>query len=122
MATWYQRYPSRWILEARMLRESYPRARLVNKDGLMRVWLLVRGKKRLYLCELIYPHNFPYVGMTGNILSPEIRSKIHRFRDGSICLYEPKDVGPETTAVIYVRWFQDWIKNHENGWKGVPKH
>lgn len=110
---WYDQHRERFALEARLLKRAYPEAKLVKKGGLMRVWLRIRGRLRVYESELIYPLRFPFEPMKAYMLSPRIDSKFHQFNDGRLCLHEPEDVGPQTTAIVYIGWLNGWIDRYE---------
>jgi hypothetical protein len=110
---WFDSHPDRLAIEKRLLKQHYPGVALVKKDGLLRIWISIRGRSAVYRCELVYPPRFPFQPMHVYIREPRVRSRFHQFKDGSPCLHRHGDVGPETTAVVYIRWLEEWIRRYE---------
>lgn len=60
----------------------------------------------------------PLAEPTIRILSPELEKspKIHRYRDGSLCLYFPPDDSWKTNDLIYkklIPWTAEWLLYYE---------
>lgn len=113
--TWYEKRSDRLAIEQRLIRKNFPQAKVVKKDGMIRVWLRLRGRKNLYRCELVYPKRFPLdPHIKTYVHAPRLRASPHQFTDGHLCFYHAEDVGPETTAVVHIKWLQGWIERYEN--------
>lgn len=113
MKHWFDRHPDRLRVEASLVGRVYPEAKMVKKDGQIRVLVNIRGGDHTYRCELVYPRQFPNTAIEVYIRSPEVKSKFHQYPNGRLCLNEPHDVNPSTTALVYLEWTRGWIKRYE---------
>jgi len=111
---WYQANPERFEIEKRLLAKYHPGAKVVIKDGKVRVIKRFRTRKATYTIEGIFAADHPYSEMRFYVRKPRIRkSPLHRYDKGRLCLNDPNDVGPETTAKVYLDWAVDWLLTYE---------
>jgi len=118
---WYQSNPARLEMEKGLLGRSHPGVKLVIKNGKMRVVTELRTGKAQYLIEAIFPNNFPYSAMEVYVREPRLESPPHVYGENRLCLHECNDIGPETTAKIYLDWTKQWIATYEKWLDGDRK-
>ncbi len=118
---WYQRDPGRYAIEKRLLAKFHRGAKIKIEGGKMSVFKKVVGRKDTYLVETIFSSQHPYSPMQVHVRQPCLkRSSPHKFFGSHICIHGTNDVGPETTAKVYLDWAVQWIKTYENWLDGKP--
>lgn len=113
---WYKRNPARFECELALLKRHYPKTRFFNQKGKLTIYLKIPGKKDNYLAKVIYPDDFPYEQPKAYIVEPKIDNlyeKIHMFRDGSLCLARPEQMGPQTSGKVICDWVRKWLESYE---------
>lgn len=118
---WYQLDNKRFELEKELLRRYYPGSKIIIEHGIARVEKALISRQDVYLLKGIYPSTFPYSPMHVYIDSPDLeKTPPHLFNEGRLCLHGPNDVGPQTSAKIYLDWAKQWILIYERWLRGVP--
>ena len=80
----------------------------------MRVEKTFRTSRNTYLIRACYTDSHPYSAMVVRIVQPPIKGRPpHYFSDGSLCLHDDKDVGPQTTTKVYLDWALQWVLCYE---------
>jgi len=111
---WYESNPARFEMEKRLLARFHPGVKIIKKSGKMHVLKKFRTRKDTYLLDAIFPDRFPYSSVQVFVRQPRLKkSPPHQFSGGQICLHGSRDVGPETTAKVYLDWAVQWIKTYE---------
>jgi hypothetical protein len=118
---WYEANKTRFEIEKRLLAQFHPGTRIIIKNGKMKLEHRIAIGRNSYLVEGIFADNHPYSSMQFFVRQPSIRkSSPHRFCDGEICTHGPDDIGPETTAKVYLDWAGDWLRTYEKWLDGEP--
>jgi hypothetical protein len=118
---WYELNPERMAIEKRLLAEHHRGVVLTIKHGRMHVIKPIRGRYSTYTVQGTFADEHPYAPMQFVVVKPPLRgTPPHRFMGGQLCLHGPGDVGPETTAKIYVDWAEQWIQTYEDWLDGKP--
>jgi hypothetical protein len=113
---WYERNPQRFEAEINLIKQNHPGARIFIQRGKVTIYLKVTENKNRYLAEIVYPEDFPYKQPRACIIKPQLpnlHEKIHRFRDGSLCLARPEQMGPQTSGKVICDWVKGWVKAYE---------
>lgn len=111
---WWESNPERFAIEKRLLTQFHPDVKLVIQDGRMRVLKNIVTGKDNYLLEAKFDDHHPYSPMSVYIRKPRLEnSPPHSFSDGGLCLHGYNEVGPETTAKIFIDWACQWVKIYE---------
>jgi hypothetical protein len=111
---WYELNPGRFEIEKRLLARYHPGSKLVIEGGRVKVTRQVVTHRDTYVVEGKFADDHPYSDMRWRVLKPTIRgSPPHRYDEGELCLHEPGETGPETTAKIYLDWATQWILTYE---------
>jgi hypothetical protein len=111
---WYERNPGRFTVEKRLLAKYHPGSRIIIEGGKMRVEKTFRTSRNAYLIRACYTDEHPYSAMVVRIVQPPIKGRPpHCFSDGSLCLHDDKDVGPQTTSVVFLDWAVQWVLCYE---------
>ena len=114
---WYEQNPARFEIEKRLLARHHHGAIIVIKNGRVRVLKKVVGRKDTYSVEAIFSNQHPYSAMEVYIRCPRIKGNPpHMYSKERLCLHDTGDVGPETTAKIYLDWTVQWVMTYE-GWR-----
>jgi len=118
---WYTNNPTRFEMEKHLLSRHHPGAKIIIEDGRVRVLKQFKTRRDTYLIEGEFPTNFPYSPMAVYIRSPALKkSPPHRYSGNQLCLHGSNDVGPETTAKVFLDWTIQWIRIYEQWLKGKP--
>jgi len=118
---WYELDPVRMEIEKRLLAQHHPGGKLIIRNGQVRFKKNIRGRKNTYCVEAIFSDRYPYSPMEVYIRQPSLdESCPHRFSGSHLCLHDSGDVGPETTAKIYLDGTIQWIKTYEKWLDGIP--
>ncbi len=117
---WFQSNPARFEMEKRLLARSHRGVKIVIESGKMRVVMGLRTRRAEYLIEAIFPRNFPYSAMEVYVRKPRLQSPPHLYGEDRLCLHDDDEVGPETTAKIYLDWTKQWIATYERWLDGEP--
>ena len=65
--------------------------------------------------KIVYPQDYPYAPAEAYVLHPTIESPIHQYKDGQLCLFNPKDGTnygwnpSKGTAVTVTSWAIQWL-------------
>lgn len=111
---WYETNRTRFEIEKQLLARHHPGSKIIIKNKQMSVLKPVKTRKDCYLVEAIFGSHHPYSNMKVFVREPGLRnSPPHRFSGGELCLHGSDDVGPETTAKVYLDWAVQWIKTYE---------
>jgi hypothetical protein len=111
---WYESNPIRFEIEKRLLARYHHGSRIIIEKGKMKVQKRFHGSKEVYLVEGIFSDRHPYSPMNFYIKEPRLKnSPPHKFSDGWLCLHGSDDVGPETTAKVYMDWAIQWLQTYE---------
>ena len=114
MAKWYERDPARFEIGKRLLAQFHPGMKLVIQKGILRFRKQVVTARNTYQVEGIFGASHPYDPMAIFIRHPPLKQNPpHRFSGGRICLHGQGDIGPETTAKMYLDWTIQWLKTYE---------
>ncbi len=113
MTPWYKRLPERLRLETKLVKKVYPSARFVQNKGLLEIYVNIRGRRRTYTAQVVYPHDFPYRPPVAYIVRPKLLHEPHMYRGGALCLYDAPDVGPQTSGKVVIDWVCGWIRSYE---------
>ena len=123
---WYTNNPVRFEMEKHLLGRHHPGVKIIIKDGRTQVLKQLKTHQDTYLIEGEFPNNFPYSPMKVYIRNPVLKgSPPHQYNGDLLCLHGPNDVGPETTAKVYLDWAIQWIRTYErwlNGEVWPPKN
>lgn len=118
---WFKTNRSRFIAEKVLLARFHPGAKMVIKNSRMSVFKQIVTSKDIYLIEAQYSDKHPYRPMNVFIREPRLKkSPPHQYIKGQLCLHDLRDVGPETTAKIYLDWAKQWIGIYERWLEGEP--
>ena len=118
---WYKANPTRFEMEKMLLAKHHPGVKLIIEHGKVRVLKRFRTRKDIYHIEGIFPDKFPYAPLRVFVRKPALRkSPPHRYGGGQLCLHGSRDIGPETTAKVYLDWAVQWLKIYEKWLKGKP--
>ena len=118
---WYKQDPLRFEVEKRLLARHYPGAKLVIKGGAASIHLRIVTKKDTYHLEAVFGSRHPYSSMAVYVHRPRLKGNPpHRYPSKSLCLNGSRDVGPETTAKVYLDWAVQWINAYEQWRAGKP--
>jgi len=90
---WYEAKKGRLLTERDVMRERFPRFRLVqNSDGsLSWVGVLTPVEGSSYLVELRYPPNYPFEAPAAYVLRPRLEPSPHRLGGERLCLMHLSD-------------------------------
>jgi hypothetical protein len=111
---WYQSNPVRFEIEKRLLAKYHPGSRIIIENGEMKVQKRFLGSKWQYFIEGIFSDRHPYSSMKFYIKEPRLKnSPPHRYSGSELCLHGSDDIGPETTAKVYMDWAIQWIQTYE---------
>jgi len=111
---WYKSNPERLAIEKRLLAQYYPGSKLIIKHGEMKVVKRLITLKNTYLIEGVFEDNHPYAAMRFYVRQPRLKNlPKHMYSTKELCLHDPDDVGPETTAKVYLDWAIQWIHFYE---------
>ena len=112
---WYDLNPERLAIEKRLLARHHRGVQLQIEKARMHVVKRIRGRYGTYVVQGTFADQHPYSPMQFKIVSPPLKgTPPHRFPEGELCLHGPGEVGPETTAKIYLDWAQQWIQTYED--------
>ena len=118
---WYERNPERLAIEKRLLAAYHRGVKMCIKHGQIHVIKSIAGRYGTYVVRGTFSDQHPYAPMEFEIVSPALkRSPPHRYTGGQLCLHDPGDVGPETTAKVYLDWAEQWIQIYEDWLDGKP--
>lgn len=111
---WYQTNRNRFEIERQFIGKHHPGSKIIIKNGQASVLKAFKTRKDCYLVEAIFSKRHPYSAMRVFIREPALKgSPPHKFSSGELCLHGADDVGPETTAKVYLDWADQWIKAYE---------
>ncbi len=117
---WYKSNPVRFEMEKRLLARFHPGVKIIIEKGEMRVIMKFRARKATYFIEGFFPRDFPNSPLDVYVREPRLKSSPHQYSRGRLCLHDDDDVGPETTAKIYMDWTKQWIATYERWLEGIP--
>ena len=118
MPEWYEQDPGRLAVEKHLMMRHYPQSVLVKLGGLIRSCINIEGEFACYRLEVVLPKRFPCNQPKAFIRAPNLKSGcLHRFPDGSLCLYHGSEAGRQTSvkvitdwSVMYVAAYEKWVK------------
>lgn len=110
--------------EQKALNEFYPNMSfqyMEKKEKLcVTGWIKSTWWKKNYRLLFIYPDNYPYEPPRAYILEPAVKSDVHQFKDGELCLFHKDAIGAGktwdpyvNTIVLAISWSILWI----NAWE-----
>ncbi len=118
---WFKNNPQRFEVEKKLLVRFHPGVKIIIKDGQMSVLKELVTSKDIYLIEAKYSDRHPYSPMKVFIREPYLKNTPpHQYGEGRLCLHDENDVGPETTAKLYLDWAEQWIHIYERWLEGKP--
>ncbi len=118
---WYESNPERFEIEKRLLARHHRGSTLIIQGGEVKLAKRVTTQRGTYDVEGVFADGHPYTPMCFFIRYPRLRgSPPHRYDDGRLCLHEPGQAGPETTAKVYLDWTIQWIRIYERWLDGTP--
>lgn len=116
---WHELNPSRLAIEKRLLAQYHSGAKIIIKGGKMRVIKQIVTSRNTYLIEAIFADRHPYSPMQVYIREPRLKKKPeHMYSGGQLCLHKSNEVGPGTTAKVYLDWTVQWILTYERWLEG----
>ena len=68
---------------------------------------------RSYEIAIVLPSSYPNEAPKAYPVSPKLRSDVHMYPDGSMCLSLPEDWSAEKTVVTVIGWISHWLHNYE---------
>ena len=110
---WYEKNKERFLIEKKLFRRHYPQAIIIINNKRVIVFKKVLGKKHSYLIKIVYPRDFPNSQPRAYIVKPHIKKVHHQFSDSELCLYDSREVGPQTSGKVICDWCVRWIKAYE---------
>ena len=114
---WYSLNKPRFEIEKKLLREHHSQVELhvpKKAGGCVTLHKKVRTSRDVYHLEGKFAHNHPYSPMTFKITQPKLKYNTpHCFSSGVLCLHRDNEVGPQTTAKVYLDWAIQWIQTYE---------
>lgn len=111
---WYTDDPIRFEMEKRLIAKKHKSIRMVIEDSKVRVELIIIASHSSYVLAGFFPDDFPYSPMRFYVRSPKLKKNTpHIYMNGMLCLHGEDDVGPETTAKVYIDWAKQWIEAYE---------
>ena len=111
---WYELNPERFAVEKLLLAQHHKGARIIIEKGKIRVEKPYHTRKACYNIRANFSKEHPYSPMIVHVTEPRIKgSPPHYFVGGRLCLHASNNVGPETTAKVYLDWAQQWIDYYE---------
>ena len=118
---WHRSNPIRFELEKRLLAQCHPGVKMIIKNGRVKILKRIKTRKNTYHVEARCPKDFPYSPIKVFVREPRLKeSSPHRYSESQLCLHGPGDVGPETTAKVYLDWAVQWIRIYERWLDGKP--
>jgi hypothetical protein len=118
---WYELNPERLAVEKRLLAKHHRGTQMRIEKAGIHIIKRIHGRYRTYKVKGIFANSHPYSPMQFYVVKPALKQGTpHRFTDGQLCLHTSADVGPETTAKVYLDWAQQWIKTYEDWLDGKP--
>lgn len=118
---WFKDNPQRFEVEKKLLAWFHPGVKIIIKDGQMSVFKKFTTYKNSYLIKAKYSDRHPYSPMEVSIREPHLeKTPPHQYEEGRLCLHGTSDVGPETTAKVYLDWTEQWIRNYERWLEDKP--
>lgn len=118
---WYETNKTRFEIERRLLGQFYPDTKIIIEKGIVTLQKRIAAGRNLYLVEGTFANNHPYSSMRFFVRQPHLRnSPPHRFPGDEICTHGLDDIGPETTAKVYLDWAKGWLETYERWLNGVP--
>lgn len=113
---WYERNKHRLALELGLLRRHHRDARILIDQNRLVVFKKIYHR-RTYLVKMTYPRNFPYAQPKVFVVKPSVRTH-HQWKDDSLCLFKPNQVGPKTSGKVILDWTIKFLKEYEEGRTG----
>ena len=111
---WYKDDPVRFELEKGLINEYHRGVQMFIQNGKVRIEFSIRTTRTTYHLVGHFPDKFPYKPMEFYVKKPRLkRSSPHRYGDGMLCLHTSNDVGPQTTAKVYIDWAKQWVATYE---------
>jgi len=118
---WFESNPERLEIEKRLLARYHPGTKIIKKHGKLKVVKRVVTTRNTYIVEGVFADRFPYAPMKVYLRKPRLkRSPPHRYSSKHLCLHKRNDVGPQTTAKVYLDWAVQWICTYERWLDGEP--
>jgi hypothetical protein len=118
---WFELNPQRFEIEKCLLAQYHPGSKLIKKHGKLKVTKHLITDLDTYIIEGVFSDRHPYLPMDVYIREPPLEgSPPHRYSTEHICIHGPGDVGPETTAKVYLDWAVQWINTYERWLNGEP--
>ena len=118
---WYKLNPYRFEMEKVILKKKKKGAKIEIEDGVVQVTKFFKTGRHKYLIRGMFPDMFPYSPLQVFIDKPALKkSPPHLYKEGCLCLHGPDDVGPQTTAKVYLDWAEQWILTYERWLREIP--
>ncbi len=117
---WYETQRDRLSIEEDAMNKKFPGFELEMQDDGTLYWHgtlpghIDKNKRDEIVIE--YPANYPYEAPQSFIVYPDIDLSPHRYKNGSICLFDNEETRwryDSYTAVIIVAWTAAWIACQE---------
>ena len=133
---WYERDPSRLVLEQQAMRDRFPRFQMARDQGeIMWVGPIRTPKGNVYQVAIKYPPAFPERPPDAYPVDPAIAvyksgwsgALEHQYADGRMCLYFPgdrnlqEDATAATVVALAATWlfaYESWLDSGKSVWPG----
>jgi len=118
---WFELNPERLEIEKRLLARYHPSSKLVKEHGELKIIKRLVTHRDIYIIEAVFADKHPYSPMQVYVREPRLKElPEHMYSVEQLCLHDLDDVGPQTTAKIYLDWAVQWIHTYERWLDGEP--
>ena len=111
--SWFNRDPERLDIEKQVAVAAYPEARFYKQGDLIRIRVVIRGRKNEYDIEIIYPSRFPAVHPDAFLRSPAEVDCPHILPDGQLSVHPAGGFGTEISGKVLIDWSVLWLQHFE---------